>query len=370
MEMKLSNIGICIAVISLSATGWGKGPVKNNKGPDHNIVEMMSPGINLGNTLEAIPAETSWGNPIPTETYMRAVRKAGFRSIRIPVAWSQYTDANGAIRTSWLDHIRDVVKMATKSDLYAMVNVHWDGGWMQPTYAQQDKVNKKLQKFWTQIASSLQDFDDHVLFAGTNEVGVAGVYSAPTPENAEVQNSFNRTFVDAVRATGGNNRSRYLVVQAYNTDIDNAVKVNLTVPKDVVKGRLIMEVHYYSPYDFTLNDKSAIWQWGAAATNPAATETWANEAYVDTQFQKMKSAFVDRGVPVILGEYAAGLKQKYPGMNKYRLLWDEYITRSAVLHGMVPMLWDVGTQSGAIDRNTGKIQDPELIQSVMTAAKK
>lgn len=334
-----------------------------------NALIRMSPGLNFGNTLEAIPNETSWGNPPASDAFMAAVKKAGFRSIRIPVAWSQYADPNNQISPKWMSHVTDVVKQATQAGLYVMINIHWDGGWMQPTSAKQPTVNAKLRKFWTQIAKNFRDFDDHLLFAGTNEVHVDGVYSPPTEENVTVQNGFNQIFVDAVRATGGKNASRFLVVQAYNTDIDNAVKVNAKLPTDTAKGRLMMEVHYYSPYDFTLNEKSNIWQWGKTATDPAATETWANEAFVDGQFEKLKSAFVDKGVPVILGEYAAGMKPKFPEMNAYRLRWDEYVTRSAYEHGAIPMYWDIGTDHGLINRTTGTPQDPELIRLLIEACK-
>jgi endoglucanase len=184
-------------------------------------------------------------------------------------------------------------------------------------------------------------------------------------EWAAVQNGYNQTFVNAVRATGGNNAKRHLVVQAYFTSIDNAVTIN-TVPTDTVAHRLFMEVHDYDPYDFTINGNSAIWQWGATATDPSAVETWANEAYNDAQFQKMKARFVDQGVAVIVGEYGAGLKPKYPGMAAYRLLWANYLTHSMVQHGLVPMWWDTGE---LFDRATGAQTVPNLISTLVNAAK-
>lgn len=331
-----------------------------------NYLQELSPGINLGNTLEAIPNETSWGNPKPTAAYFQAVRKAGFKSVRIPVAWSQYADQEHRIGKEWMSHVTDVVRMAIRAGLYAMVNVHWDGGWIQATYDKRDSVRAKLAKFWSQIGTAFKDFDDRLLLAGTNEIGVEGVYGPPTAENAEVQNGYNQVFVDAVRATGGRNRTRWLVVQGYNTNIDDAVKFNATMPKDSAKGRLMMEVHYYSPYNFTLNDKSDIWQWGAEATDPKATETWANEYYADAQFESMKKAFVDKGVPVLLGEYGAGLKSRFPGMRKYRNDWNRHITRSAHRHGLVPMFWDTGA---LFDRTTGAQKDPELVRMIVEAAR-
>ena len=136
------------------------------------------------------------------------------------------------------------------------------------------------------------------------------------------------------------------------------------MPIDVVKDRLMMEVHFYSPYNFTLNEKSDIWQWGSKATDPKATETWSNESYIDAQFESMKRAFVDKGVPVVLGEYCAGLKPRFPGMRSFQLDWDRFVAGSAYKHGLVPMLWDTG---GLFQRTTGVLRDPELMRLIMEA---
>lgn len=334
-----------------------------------SMLKQMSPGINLGNTLEAIPTATSWGNPPANLAYFKALRAAGFKSVRVPVAYSQYSDPKHTIKPSWMAQVKGVVDMARKADLYVMINVHWDGGWLQPTYKDKPAATIKLKAFWNQIAKNFKNYDDHLLFAGTNEVMVTGDYGAPKPEYAEVQNSYNQAFVDTVRATGGKNASRWLVVQGFNTNIDHTVKENSKMPRDKAKGRLMMEVHHYSPYNFTLNEKSDIWQWGAGATDPKATETWANEAYVDAQFLLMKKNFVDKGVPVILGEYCADLKPKYPGMRKYQMAWNEYVTRSAFKHQMVPMFWDIGLAGGLFNRTTGKPQHPDMIKLIVSACK-
>jgi endoglucanase len=331
-----------------------------------NITRLMTPGMNLGNTLEAIPTQTSWGNPVPTDAYFRSLRKAGFKSIRIPAAWTQYSDAEHNIEGKWMRNVTRVVKQALDADLIVLLNVHWDGGWLQPTAEKEQTAAAKLKKFWTQIAANFREFDHRLLFAGTNETGVEGEYGFPTPENARIQNSFNQTFVDAVRVTGGRNRNRLLVVQAYNTDIDTGLKVNLEMPKDRVKDRLLMEVHFYSPYHFTLNEKSDIWQWGKTATDPTVTDTWGNEDHVDAQFAKMKAAFVDRGIPVILGEYCCGMKSRFPGMDKYRRLWNQYVTESSVRHGLAPMYWDTGS---IIDRKSGVAKEPELVTMLIQASK-
>jgi endoglucanase len=326
----------------------------------------LVPGINLGNTMEALPSETAWGQPVPTQALMDGYKAAGFKSVRLPISWSQYADASHTIRPSWMAHVKEVVDYARHAGLYVMINVHWDGGWMDhPTYDQQAAINAKLAAFWTQIATAFRDYDDHLLFAGTNEVGMANTSGKPTAEWAAVQNSFSQTFVNTVRATGGNNARRHLVVQGYFTSIEHTVAGN-TVPTDSVPNRLFMEVHYYDPYNFTLNGKSSVWQWGQRATDPTATETWANEAWADEQFQKMKARFVDQGVGVIVGEYGAYVKPQYPAMAAQRLYWAQVVTRSIVQHGGVPMWWDTGE---LIDRHTGAQKRPEVIKAIVEASK-
>ena len=334
---------------------------------------LMGAGLNLGNSLEAIGGETAWGNPPATQALFNAFRAAGFKSVRIPLSWAQYADANDNISATWMARATQVVNYAHNAGLYAVINIHWDGGWMVPTYAQQATVNARITKFWTQIANNFKGSDDTLLFAGTNEVHVDGVYSTPTAENVAVQNSFNQAFVDAVRATGGNNLARHLVVQGYNTNIDWTVAY-LTVPSDSVAKRLMVEVHFYDPYDFTLNSSDTIWQWGSIATSAANTETWANESYVDAEFGKMKSRFVDGlGMPVILGEFAAQSRLSVDSAQTYRTYWDKYIAHSAKTHGAVPIYWDAGAtgdhSSGLFNRTTGTQVYPTVISTIVNAAK-
>jgi endoglucanase len=367
MNRYLSSIATVLASLVLTASLAGAANAGGMRELTNlQISEEMSPGINLGNTLEAIPSETAWGAPQTTQATMDGFKAAGFKSVRIPVAWSQYADANNNISPAWMARVTQVVDYARKAGLYTVINVHWDGGWMDhPTYDQQVAINAKLDKFWTQIATTFKDYDDHLLFAGTNEVGMANTSGSPTPEYAAVQNSFNQTFVNTVRATGGNNARRHLVVQGYFTSIEHTVATN-TVPKDSVPNRLFMEVHYYDPYNFTLNGDSKIWQWGSIAADAAATETWANKPWADEQFQKMKARFVDQGVAVIVGEYGAypKPKEKFQGMSRYSQYWAQTITRSIVQHGLVPMWWDTG---GLIDRVSGAQKEPDLVKVIVEA---
>jgi len=333
--------------------------------PPSGMVELcarMTPGINLGNTLEALPDETAWGNPKPSQALMDGYRAAGFRSVRIPVAWRPYEDPQHHIDPRWMAHVKEVVDQARRADLYVMINTHWDGGWMNhPTEDHKAAIQAQLAAYWTQIATAFKDYDDHLLFAGSNEVGVENSVAPPTPEQAAVQNAFNQTFVDTVRATGGRNATRYLVFQSFSTNIDHAIRFS-TVPRDSVPGRLLVEVHYYDPYNFTINGKSTVWQWGKRATDRAASDPWADEPWVDRQFEQMKQHYVDRGVGVIVGEYGAYAKPGFPGTEPYIRDWARYVTGAIRGNGLVPMWWDVGA---LVDRRTGARKDPELIQAIV-----
>lgn len=339
-----------------------------------DLAKEMKLGWNVGNSLEAVGGETAWGNPKITQRLIDSIKAAGFNAVRIPVAWSRFSNAaTFEIDTAWMGRVEEVVNYVVKNNMYAIVNIHWDNGWMQPTYTRQEYVNNRLSVMWRQIAIRFRKYDDRLLFAGTNEVMVDGDYSTPKPEYYTVQNSFNQTFVSTIRSTGGRNAYRHLVVQGFNTNIDHTISFFKT-PVDVIANRLMVEVHYYDPYNFTLNENTSITQWGKNATDPSKTETWANEAYADGQFFKMKTKFIDNGYAVILGEYAAmarlnlgsaAANAEYAGYRKYYI---EYITKSAVDHGLIPFYWDSGYTgdkgSGIFDRSTGAAMYPDIIKAI------
>ncbi|HEY9109090.1 MAG TPA: glycoside hydrolase family 5 protein, partial [Roseateles sp.] len=341
-------------------------------GPMRNITSMqmskeMSPGWNIGNTLDATPTETSWGNPLINQALLNGIKAAGFKSVRVPVTWATHDDASYNIDPAWMARVTQVVQYARNAGLYVIINVHHDGyELMETTYAAQQANNAHLTKVWQQIAANFKDYDDYLLFAGMNEVGKSNtVWGQPKAQEwLDVVNGYNQVFVNTVRASGGNNAKRHLVVQGYETNIDISY-TSTVLPTDTIANRLFFEIHYYDPYNFTLNGDSNQWQWGASGTDPNR-ETWANEPYVDAEFQKMKTRFVDQGVPVIVGEYGAYLKPAYPGMAPYRKAWAQYVTRAAFTRGLVPMWWDTGEM---FDRNTGAVKTPDEISTIVNAAK-
>ena len=358
------------AYIAPDATGMSS--------PAKTLASKMYAGWNLGNTLEATGSETAWGNPMVTQTLIDSVKAAGFNAIRIPCAWDSHLDdpTTYKINDSWLARVKQVVDYCTKANMYAILNIHWDGGWLEnnPTYAKQEEVNKKQKALWIQIAGYFRDVDEHLLFAGTNEVHVD--YNAPSAENIAVQQSFNQTFIDAVRSTGGRNYYRNLVAQSYNTNIDYAVSY-LQLPTDVVSNRMMVEVHYYDPWDFCGDESSsAKYFWGRPFSS-LGISSWGQEDYVDQQFGKMKTNFVSKGFPVILGEYAPTRRSSLTGTTltnhlASRAYYLQYVTAQAKNNGMVPFYWDNGgtgnNASGIFNRSMCTTFDRQALDGIKTGA--
>ncbi|TQV76083.1 glycoside hydrolase family 5 protein [Exilibacterium tricleocarpae] len=343
------------------------------------LASRITLGWNLGNSLEAIGGETAWGNPRTTRQLIQLVKSSGFDSIRLPVSWDQYADqATAEIDRGWMNRVTEVAQWCLDSDMTVLLNIHWDGGWLeQNVYADaQELVNAKQKALWQQIATHFRDFDERLMFAGSNE---------PAVEDASgmgVLLSYHQTFIDAVRATGGKNAYRILVVQGPTTDIEKTHQFMRTLPEDTVADRLMVEVHFYTPYQFALMLKDEPWgnqffYWGAgnhSQTDTAHNPTGGEEARVDQLFGLMKTRFADRGIPVVLGEYAAINRfGQLSGDNlqrhiQSRAYWHRYITQSALANGLLPYYWDNGSNdkhsSGIFDRDTNTVFDIETLNAL------
>jgi endoglucanase len=328
-------------------------------------------GWNLGNTLEAQCGETAWGNPMATQQLIDAVQAAGFNAIRIPGGWDCHANQSTmTIDAAWMARVKQVVDYAHGRGMYVILNIHWDGGWLQdhPTFSFQQAVNQKQRSFWTQIATTFRNYNERLLLAGTNEVHAD--FNTPSSEHITVQQSYNQTFVDAVRATGGNNASRTLVVQVYNTNIWHGLDF-FSLPSDTIANRLIVEVHHYDPYDFTLNPSGPCLAWGAPFPTQSAC-TWAQEAYHDDLFSRVRAEWVAQGVPVILGEYGVATR---PNLNlQAREFYLEYVNRASTANGVKTFYWDNGvlpsqTNGFALfNRSNGAIVDQGALDAIKRGA--
>jgi endoglucanase len=343
------------------------------------LAAKMKLGWNIGNTLEAVGGETAWGNPKVTKALIDLVKQNGFNAIRIPCSWNQYmaNSSTAQLKTEWLNRVKEVVQYCVDNDMYVVLNIHWDGGWLENncTVAKQDENNAKQQAFWEQIATHLRDFDEHLLFASANE---------PNVQNAtemSVLSSYHQTFVDAVRSTGGKNSYRVLVVQGPSTDIEKTNTLMTSLPTDEIANRLIAEIHFYTPYQFCLLTKDESWgnmfyYWGSgyhSATDATRNATWGEESTVDSQFKLMKTKFVDKGIPVILGEYGAIRRSLTGDALKLHLAsrayYLKYVTKQAKANGIIPFYWDTGAMGDntttLFNRNSNTVYDQDALDAVI-----
>jgi endoglucanase len=341
------------------------------------LAKKLGVGWNLGNALECCDAttasETLWGNPATTKALIDLVKWAGFTTVRIPAAWSGYIEDQKTykLKDSWLARVKEVIGYVVDNGMYAIVNIHWDGGWLEehPTYADQKNVTTKLIALWKQIATYLNGFDEHLLFAGANEIRSG--YGNPTAENLEVHQTYLQTFVDTVRSTGGNNAYRNLIIQGYRTDIQLTVN-NLKIPKDNIIGRLFTEVHYYDPWDFA-GEGGNVYLWGKEFAGDPHVSSWGQEDWVDQAFGLMKTNFVDKGIPVIIGEFSAMYRATLTGNElvkhtQSREHFCQYIRLTAESDGITPIYWDNGNVgdkgSGIFERKTNYVVFGGLIAAL------
>jgi aryl-phospho-beta-D-glucosidase BglC (GH1 family) len=357
-----SGLALCALLLaSISAPSQAQLPTAQS------VASQIKVGWNLGNSLDAICSETAWGNPATSQALIDAVKAAGFNAIRIPVSWDCHS-TNNTIDSAWMARVKTVVDYAYNSGMYVIVNIHWDNGWLQdhPTFAYQSANNVKQNAYWTQIANTFKAYNERLLFAGTNEVHAD--YNEPTSEHITVQQSYNQTFVNAVRATGGNNATRTLVVQTYNTNMWHGLHY-FTMPTDSAANRLIVEVHHYDPYDYTLNTSGPCLAWGAQFTQYSQC-SWAQEAYHTDLFNQVRAKWVANGIPVIIGEFGVGRRPNIDEASRQYYL--EFVTKTAASNGMKVFYWDNGVQLGSggevmgmFNRSSGAVTDTNGLNAIM-----
>lgn len=354
------------------------------------IVEAMGPGWNLGNQLESVtdnvPEETNWGNPVITEKLIQSVKAAGFKSIRIPVSYFAKIDDDKdyTIDSKWLDRVQEVVDYCIKNDLYAVINIHGDGyntidgSWLLCNGKNQTEIKKKYKKVWKQIAERFKNYDEHLLFESMNEE-FDGSYSEPNKEYYQNINDYNQIFVDTVRKTGDNNTKRWLIIPGWNTNIDYTARdYGFKLPTDQYRDkpidkeeqRIMISVHYYSPWDFCGGENGVITQWGNEADDPSKTSTTCDETYMKNQLNLMKTTFADKGYPVFIGEYGSIGKTSYDSENEYyRAYFARKLCQLSRKNGCIPMYWDNGYNDvhgfGLFDRTTCEVTQPVIIDAIM-----
>lgn len=324
-----------------------------------DIAKEMYPGWNLGNTMEAsftaasggLSAETSWQSTKTSQAIIDYVKSLGFKSVRIPCSWYTHFDSGTTtINTEWMARIKEIVDYCIQDGLYVVLNDHWDSGWLEvdgftksrSSYQAVDEATitakaDTLKIIWAQIANQFKGYGDHLLFAGLNEpFQEYNLFSTRHAELTPILERYEQAFVDAVRATGGNNAKRTLVVQGPSTNMSSTVSsaVNFTMPDDATagSGHLMVEVHYYEPWSFCNGDTDA---WG----------TTSEVDYMKKLFASMKAKFADKGIPAIIGEYGANWQKNETAHNRCIQAYYEDINEFGPENGLIPFVWDTNTAS-------------------------
>jgi endoglucanase len=315
-------------------------------------------GVNIGNTFDSlntdnIAGEKGWGNPYVDRGYIQALKNHGFKTVRLPVSWVDYMGGapNYTIDSVWMKRVEEVVNWILAEDMYCVLNLHHDGGgtetnnrkyWIKKIAIpeREDEVTERFIKVWDQIAKRFRNASDKLILESMNEVGFDSLWNRYQGGQAEgkaeayrLVNKLNQVFVDTVRATGGKNENRPLLVAGYWTDITNTCDPAFKMPDDTAQGKLILSVHYYTPWNFCGGNSAT---WGSAAN--------INE--LNRLFNMLKTNFIDKDIQIILGEYGVDIKSgSVVKESESRVKWMTEVTQISINMGICPVLWDTGMRS-------------------------
>lgn len=340
---------------------------------------LMGNGINLGNTLEAcdnnvgiktntpLSYETHWGQPKTTQAMIDGMKAAGFDTIRIPVAWmtnaTHLYEGDYTIDADYMDRVEEVVRYARKAGMYVIINDHWDGGWYGMFGSESAETRalamEAYKGMWQQIAERFRDYSDYLIFESANEE-LGGRFDENSPlycsdsvvtyltddERYALTNEINQTFVDVVRATGGNNATRFLLIAGYSTDINQTCDDRFQMPKDTVDSKLMVSVHYYDP-----------WSYCGASSAVSATK-WGKVSdyeYLDQQLAKM-TKFTEAGYGVVIGEY--GALPCSDGLKDNTLAYHTAFLDACTKYDLTNCLWDC---SGLYKRVSQTFADDDIL---------
>ena len=340
---------------------------------------LMGNGINLGNTLEAcdnnvgiktntpLSYETHWGQPKTTQAMIDGMKAAGFDTIRIPVAWmtnaTHLYEGDYTIDADYMDRVEEVVRYARKAGMYVIINDHWDGGWYGMFGSESAETRalamEAYKGMWQQIAERFRDYSDYLIFESANEE-LGGRFDENSPlycsdsvvtyltddERYALTNEINQTFVDVVRATGGNNATRFLLIAGYSTDIDQTCDDRFQMPKDTADSKLMVSVHYYDP-----------WSYCGASSAVSATK-WGKVSdyeYLDQQLAKM-TKFTEAGYGVVIGEY--GALPCSDGLKDNTLAYHTAFLDACTKYDLTNCLWDC---SGLYKRVSQTFADDDIL---------
>lgn len=328
------------------------------------LVAQMKIGWNLGNTLDSIDsskdhqgleAETSWGNKLTTKSMIDTINKAGFNVIRIPVSWGKHMDENYVVDKEWMDRVQEVVDYGYDNGMFVILDTHHEE-WYMPKEEFVEENLKQLGKLWEQIAERFKGYGERLIFEGVNEPRLRGESAEwnGTKESREIVNQYAETFVKTVRASGGNNADRALMVTPYAASSNPENLKALKIPENA--GNIIVSVHAYLPYSFALDTK------GTNVYNP-------NNNEIPGLFKNIKTIFLDNDIPVIIGEFGSVNKENTE--DRVKCVTDYLTTAKAT--GVPCVWWDNGyyrgdgENFGILSRGDLTWFNEDVLNAIMTA---
>lgn len=363
------NSGSLTKTITLSQNGTGTDP-GDTFPSSFATLEEFKLGYNLGNTLDSWPVgdwwnpsvksptdwEQGWGQPITTPEIINSIASKGFNIIRVTVTWGPHMDAEGNVDAAWMARVKEVVDMVMDAGLYCIVNVQHDTGaantaWLIADMDVYPTASPRFKHLWTQIANTFRDYNDHLLFEAFNEIlyvnSNAG-WTAPAAGNPcyEAIRRYHQDFVDAVRATGGNNEYRNLVINPYAGGNSQVVLNEVVVPNDKHSNHIMMSVHSYDPYNFC-NDNG---EWSILTFNQECKDE------IDAVFSRVIRRSSDLGIPVFFGEFGAIDGNKDPGE---RIKYATYMAQKFKANSTTGLWW-----MGLIDRTTLDWYEDEIVTAL------
>lgn len=321
------------------------------------IAADMGVGWNLGNTLDShdgtnfkklgLEAETYWGNPKATKALIQAVKAKGYKTIRVPVTWYPHADSKYNIDAKWMARVKEVVNYCIDEDMYVILNIHHEeGAWLNPSKGY-NALSPQFKAFWQQIATEFKGYDRHLIFEGMNEPRTIGKSYEWTGGNATertVINQLNKLFVDTVRATGGNNKTRCLMLPTYGASSGATAMQAFEMPAN--DDNLMVSIHAYTPYEFAMNGKGT------------STFSSSMKTQLENLFSDINNCLLSKGYTVVIGEF--GATNKYN--NAERIKWANAFAELAKKKGIPIVMWDnntvnntdAGERFGLINRSTLK----------------
>ena len=351
--------------------------------PDNDAMKFlkrMGVGWNLGNTFDAyndspnlkneMEIERYWCQVYTTEEMIQSVYDAGFRTIRIPVSWHNHVSGEDFnISRTWLDRVQTVVDWAYSRGMVVILNSHHDcyPEYYYPTEACAETSDRYISSIFAQLADRFRDYDERLVFESMNEPRLKDTdyewwfdgNSVKCQEAMRCINRLNQLFVDTVRASGGNNADRYLMVPSYDANPDYALRDEFVLPQDTADNRIIVSVHAYTPYAFALQE---------GGTNSFTLKNSAQTSEINRFMVALYKRYIANGIPVVIGEYGARSKKNLQD----RVNYAAYYVACAQARNLPCIWWDNnvfygnGEIFGIFDRKANAWPNPEIVQAIMT----